>query len=179
MFYCIWEAFIEAWPSTSGIKLALRRKERRITPSTNKYSIFIKIVILTGKGSFCCFMNDNSFLFMSQFIVIHTFYNFISSDCKPSIVLRYIALCGMIFCAKGNDLSYFFNVESTWVLLAHIIMTSLNYYHFLTLLLRLPEISYVVIDSTVVKNSLAFSGLDTDRATKFRRKLRSCVFFYN
>jgi hypothetical protein len=63
--------------------------------------------------------------------------------------------------------------------LAHIIMTSLNYYHFLTLLLRLPEISYVVIDSTVVKNSLAFSGLDTDRATKSRRKLRSCVFFYN
>jgi hypothetical protein len=60
-----------------------------------------------------------------------------------------------------------------------IIMTSLNYYHFLTLLLGLPEISYVVIDSTVVKNSLAFSGLDTDRATKSRRKLRSCVFFYN
>lgn len=90
---------IKTWPAAAGIKFILRVVQRRIATPAHVNTCLFVIGILARKRPFGSFMNDHSFFFRGQFVVIHII------DCLANYIRRTDAFGFEKYCElKVNNL---------------------------------------------------------------------------
>lgn len=64
---------IKTWPAAAGMEFSIRGIQCGITAPTNICTLFIKVIVLTGKRTLRSFMDNDCLLFGSEIVMGHRF----------------------------------------------------------------------------------------------------------